>query len=94
LYLEDGENVVVVATQGGMSTYPLWYKNMLANPKVECQVGANKGWYEVRRATADEELRLWPPLDDMYEGYAEYRARINGRREVPVMILEPSSTPG
>ena len=89
LYLQDGENVVVVASQGGMSTYPIWYKNMVANPEVECQIGGDKQLYSVRRAMTDEEVRLWPQLDAMYSGYAEYRARIDGRREVPVMILEP-----
>ena len=89
LYLEDGENVVCVATQGGMSTYPIWYKNMVANPDVDCQIGAVKKSYAVRRATQEEEERLWPSLDAMYAGYAEYKERIGERREVPVMILEP-----
>ena len=89
LYLRDGENVVVAATQGGMSSYPIWYLNMVENPQVDCQIDAEKKTYITRRATQAEEERLWPLLDDMYDGYAEYRSRINGRREVPVMILEP-----
>lgn len=89
LYIKDGDNVIVVATQGGMSTYPIWYLNMVANPEVQCQVGAKKLSYTSRRATAPEEEKLWPPLDAMYAGYAEYRERIGDRREVPVMILEP-----
>ncbi len=89
LFIRDGDNVVVVATQGGMSTYPQWYKNMVAHPELQCQIGAEKKTYLARRATAAEEKRLWPSLDAMYEGYAEYRARIDGRREIPVMILEP-----
>ncbi len=88
LFIEDGENVVVVATQGGMSTLPIWYKNMVANPAVDCQVYGNRNSYVARHATPEEEERLWPALDAMYEGYAEYKARIDGRREVPVMILE------
>lgn len=89
LYIKDGDNVVVVATQGGMSTYPIWYLNMVANPEVQCQVGADKRSYVSHRASAEEEARLWPALDAMYEGYAEYKVRIGNRREVPVMILEP-----
>lgn len=91
LYIEDGDNVVVVATQGGMSTYPIWYLNMVANPDVECQVGNRKRSYTSRRASAEEEQQLWPALDAMYAGYAEYRERIGDRREVPVMILEPKA---
>lgn len=89
LFIQDGDNVVIVATQGGMSTHPLWYLNLVANPQVDCQIMADKKTYIARRATQEEEDRLWPPLDEMYEGYAEYRARIDGRRDVPVMILEP-----
>ena len=89
LFIQDGDNVVVVGTQGGMSTLPLWYKNLVANPELWCQVGNDKRKYVARHAQAEEEERLWPSLHDMYEGYAEYIARIDGRREVPVMILEP-----
>ena len=74
-----------------MSTYPIWYLNMVANPDVECQVGNRKRNYTSRRASAEEEQQLWPALDAMYAGYAEYRERIGDRREVPVMILEPKA---
>jgi deazaflavin-dependent oxidoreductase (nitroreductase family) len=89
LYIKDGDNVVVVATQGGMSSYPIWYLNLVANPEVKCQVGSEKRDYICRRASLEEEAKLWPPLDAMYAGYAEYKERIGDRREVPVMILEP-----
>ncbi len=88
LYIKDGNDVVVVATQGGMSSYPIWYLNMVANPKVQCQTGNEKHHYISRRANAEEEARLWPSLNAMYAGYTEYKERIGGRREVPVMILE------
>ena len=89
LYVRDGDNVVIAATQGGMSTYPIWYRNMLANPSVQCQIGSERKEYCVRRASEVEEVRLWPLLDSIYDGYAEYRARLAGLRDAPVMILEP-----
>jgi deazaflavin-dependent oxidoreductase (nitroreductase family) len=72
-----------------MSTHPIWYLNMIANPQVQCQIGNDKRSYISRRATPQEEQKLWPALDTMYKGYAQYRERIGERREIPVMILEP-----
>jgi hypothetical protein len=39
-----------------------------------------------RRATPEEEQRLWPRLDAMNPGYREYRAART--RPMPVVILE------
>src|SRR3954466_131797 len=47
LYLVDGPDVVVVASQGGMSTDPQWYRNLLAHPDTQAQIGA-----ELRRVRA------------------------------------------
>ena len=38
LYLEDGADVVVVASQGGMATHPQWYRNLLAAPDTQVQI--------------------------------------------------------
>ena len=35
LYLEDNGNIIVVASQGGMSTNPLWFRNLEAHPEAE-----------------------------------------------------------
>src|SRR5690349_7205085 len=40
LYLEDGERVLIVGSQGGMSKDPLWVRNIEANPDVEIEIGS------------------------------------------------------
>src|SRR5262249_54551259 len=42
LYLEEGNNVIVVASQGGQPKHPQWYFNLQHNPKVEIQIKRNK----------------------------------------------------
>ena len=32
LYIRDGSDVVIVASQGGRADNPQWYRNLLANP--------------------------------------------------------------
>src|SRR5512136_851856 len=52
LYLQEGGTYVVVASKGGMSQHPLWFKNLEANPSVEIEVGSRKIEATARRATS------------------------------------------
>jgi deazaflavin-dependent oxidoreductase (nitroreductase family) len=38
-YGEDGKNYIIVASKGGAPQHPNWYRNLVANPEVEVQVG-------------------------------------------------------
>lgn len=87
LFMRDGKDVVMVASQGGFSTEPFWYKNICANPEVHIQIGGEKRHMIARHATDEEKERLWPMLDDVYEGFKEYRARTRGVRVIPIMIF-------
>jgi len=89
LYLTDADNYVVVASKGGMSHHPLWFKNLEANPRVEIEVGSRRIAATARRATAAEKASLWPRLVAMYPSYAEYQARTT--RDIPVVIITPQS---
>ena len=89
LYLRQGDTIVMVASKGGMLTLPQWYRNIEANSRVHIQIGKEKNLYQARDADNSEERVLWPQLDDLYSGYAEYRARVEGKRRVPVVIFEP-----
>ena len=87
LYLQDGDDYVVVASKGGMSQHPLWFKNLEANPRVEVEVGSRKIEATARQATHEEKAALWPKLVGMYSSYADYQARTT--RDIPVVILTP-----
>ena len=89
LFIEDQGRVVMAASKGGMSTVPLWWRNIEANPNVKIQIGNSKRAYIARQANEQEEQVLWPKLDAIYAGYAEYRARCEGVRHIPVVIFEP-----
>ena len=87
LYLTDGDQYVIVASKGGMSHHPLWFKNLQANPRVEVEVGRQKLAMTACQASAEEKAALWPRLVAMYAGYADYQARTE--RDIPVIILTP-----
>jgi deazaflavin-dependent oxidoreductase (nitroreductase family) len=87
LYLESGDDLVVVASKGGMSHHPSWYHNMMVNPDVEVEIGRVTRPMRARRASDTEKQALWPKLVTMYKDYADYQARTT--RDIPVMILSP-----
>lgn len=87
LYLRDGENIVCVASKGGMDHHPLWYRNLLANPEAEVQIGAEVTRVRAVVATDEQKAAYWPGLVRMYPDFDDYQART--RRNIPVIILTP-----
>ena len=90
LYLRDGEKLVIVASKGGMSKHPLWYRNLEANPDVEIEIGRERTKMVARRASDQEKAALWPRLVEMYTDYDDYQARTE--RNIPVIILLSQGT--
>jgi F420H(2)-dependent quinone reductase len=88
IYLKDGERLVLVASKGGMSHHPHWYRNLENNPDVAVELpGAAKVEMRALRASDEEKALLWPRLCEIYPDYADYQARTE--RDIPVVILEP-----
>jgi deazaflavin-dependent oxidoreductase (nitroreductase family) len=87
LYLEDGEDVVVVASNGGTASHPAWWLNLMSNPEATVEVGGRKECVWAEEADSEEKERLWPKLVRMYGGYEDYRRRTD--REIPVVFLHP-----
>jgi proline iminopeptidase len=58
-YGEAGKSYFIVASKGGAPDHPGWYKNILANPEVEVQVGTKKMKARARTAGGAERGKLW-----------------------------------
>jgi deazaflavin-dependent oxidoreductase (nitroreductase family) len=86
-YLNDGEDMVVVASNGGTASHPAWWLNLKANPEATVEVGGRKVRVRAEEAGFEEKERLWPKLVRMYGGYEDYRRRTD--REIPVVLLHP-----
>jgi deazaflavin-dependent oxidoreductase (nitroreductase family) len=86
IYGQDGDNYLLVASQGGAPDNPQWYKNLVANPEVQVQVLADRFNARARTATPEEKARLWPIMTAHWSAYDEYQTRTS--RDIPVVILE------
>ncbi|WP_169814793.1 nitroreductase/quinone reductase family protein [Nocardia crassostreae] len=85
IYIADGDDVVIAASNAGSATNPGWYYNLLANPDVVF------GGAPMRATVVDNETerqRLWAIADRVFPAYISYR-REAGRagRTIPLVRL-------
>jgi deazaflavin-dependent oxidoreductase (nitroreductase family) len=87
IYLALDDDVVIVASKGGMSHHPAWYHNLRKHPEAQVLIGNRTRDMVARHASDAEKTALWPRLIEIYPDYADYQARTD--RNIPVMILSP-----
>ena len=82
----DGDDLVVIASYGGLDQPPAWWLNLEANPEAELQDGRTRRSVTARNAEPEERQRLWAEVTSRAPGYLEYERRTT--REIPVVILQ------
>jgi deazaflavin-dependent oxidoreductase (nitroreductase family) len=87
IYVEEGENVVLVGSKGGFPKHPAWVHNLKANPDTTVQIKGERRPVRARVARPQERDRLWAKAVETYPGYKTYQARAG--REIPLVVLEP-----
>ncbi len=88
VYTRDGDDVILVASQGGSLKTPSWVFNLRANPEATIQIGSEKLEVVAREASDEERKRLWPMVVDTYADYAVYQSRT--KRKIPLIVLSPA----
>jgi F420H(2)-dependent quinone reductase len=81
-----GEDLLVVASNGGQDRDPAWWKNLQVQPEARVQLGAEQFRVRARPARGEERERLWSRLKRENPVYARYERRT--AREIPVVVLE------
>jgi deazaflavin-dependent oxidoreductase (nitroreductase family) len=89
LYLEDEENLIVIASNGGNPRHPAWWLNLEKNPQAEVRLRNEKRRVRAEEATGEERERLWRAVVETYSGYEGYQKATD--RQIPVVILRPEA---
>ena len=88
VYATEGDRIILIASNYGKTTHPAWYRNLVANPKVEVLAGKRSGTYTAGEITDPAEReRAWDLALEQYAGYGDYEARA-GDRTIPLVRLE------
>jgi deazaflavin-dependent oxidoreductase (nitroreductase family) len=88
LFIEEGDKVILWASQGGLPKHPLWYKNLQSNPECEVQILRRKMKMRARTASHEEREAFWPKAVAHYPDLASYATWTD--RVIPMAILEPT----
>lgn len=90
-YARDGDDYLVVASNGGAPRSPAWYHNLKAHPDVEINVGPRRfavTAQPVLPGDPDRE-RLWGVVTKYNKAYPNYQKRTS--RPIPVVRLTPKN---
>lgn len=88
--VEHNGTYAVVASLGGSPKHPVWYYNVVADPRVELQDGPLRQDMIAREVTGEERARWWERAVEAYPDYADYQTKTD--RQIPVFVLEPAAT--
>ncbi len=83
-----GEGLAVLGTSFGQPQTPGWVFNLEADPNAVLRYRGLERRVVARRATPDEEPKIWDAASSIYRGYGVYRKRAP-HREIRVFVLEP-----
>jgi len=86
IFGRDGDDIVLVASQGGAPEHPGWYRNLRKDPEAEIQIMGDRWRVRARDAEGDERERLWELMAEIWPHYDEYVTRTD--RVIPVVVLE------
>ncbi len=86
--VEHNGSYIVVASKGGAPTHPVWYHNLVADPRVELQNGPVRQDMLAREVSGDEKAQWWARAVEAFPDYADYQE--NTDRDIPVFVLEPT----
>jgi F420H(2)-dependent quinone reductase len=84
----DGASYVLVGSQGGAPSDPVWVHNLRVDPNVEIRDETVVTPMRIREvADGAERTRLWDISVAAFPPYAEYQTRTD--RLIPVFVAEP-----
>lgn len=91
VYALDGNDYLVVASNGGSDRAPAWLHNLRANPAVEVQIGRErrKGLARALEPSDPDYERLWKIVNENNrDRYSAYQTQTT--RDIPVVAITPA----
>ncbi len=86
-YLEDGNAIILLATNGMDERPPAWWLNLQTTPDAIIDLPDGPRDVRAREAVGAERERLWNLWASLGGGLEEDAAAM--RRQIPVIVLEP-----
>jgi deazaflavin-dependent oxidoreductase (nitroreductase family) len=86
----DGDDFVLVGSNGGSDSDPAWVGNIRATPTVTVKHGKLESTYRVREIhEPDDFARAWELVTTAFPNYRGYQRKTD--RRIPLFMLEPAT---
>ena len=86
MYVEDADRLLIIASNNGATSDPLWYLNLVANPSVTVELPGQSYPAVARPLDGDDYDAQWAAIQARYPFFTEHQVRARGRR-IPVVAL-------
>ena len=88
-YHEDGDDVLIVASNFGGTSHPAWSYNLDANPECKIRLGPEEKKATATRLTDSEKAILWPMIEQTIPQMKSYKVRTS--RNIKVYRLRTTA---
>ena len=85
-YSKDGDRIVLIASFAGAPKNPAWFNNLVANPVVTVELGAERFQARATVTSCAERQRLYDNQAKQMAVFVEYQKKTT--RQIPVVVLE------
>jgi deazaflavin-dependent oxidoreductase (nitroreductase family) len=87
IYVRDGDRLLVIASNAGAGKHPRWYLNLVTDPRVHVEIGAESYDASAAPLRGDDRAEVFARIVASYPFFAEHQAK---EREIPVVELVPA----
>lgn len=88
----EDDGMVVVASNGGADSDPLWFRNLQAHPHATVEAGAHCFTVLATIVEGEDRARLFAHHAELMPGFKDYQDATD--RELPVVVLHRALPPG
>jgi deazaflavin-dependent oxidoreductase (nitroreductase family) len=85
MFIPDQDRLLVVASNNGATSDPMWYRNLCADPYVTVEVPGHEYKAQAYPLSGDDYDRAWTMIKTRYPFFAEHEQRAG--RTIPVVAL-------
>ncbi|HKD97188.1 MAG TPA: nitroreductase family deazaflavin-dependent oxidoreductase [Micromonosporaceae bacterium] len=88
MYIRDGDRLLVVASNAGADRDPMWYLNLVSDPRVHVEIGTESYEATAVPLEGDDRAEAFARIVAGYPFFADHQAKV--RRQIPVVELVPA----
>ena len=85
MFIDDGDRLLVVASNAGAPKHPDWYRNLVAHPEVTVEITGDTYQADAVPLRGEERDRVFAAICERFPFFADHQAKVT--RRIPVVAL-------